>query len=61
MREIIFRDGKIQKGHRVKIPKAIIDTLELKSGEKIVIKFDAEKRRIIVEEDKKENKNKKRK
>jgi len=61
MVEIIFKGAKVQTGDRVKIPKAIIDTLELRAGEKIVIRFDAEKRRIIVEEDQKEGKNKKRK
>jgi len=50
MVEIIFKGGKIQTGDRVKIPKAVMDTLDLKSGEKIIIKFDAEKRRIIIEE-----------
>jgi bifunctional DNA-binding transcriptional regulator/antitoxin component of YhaV-PrlF toxin-antitoxin module len=53
MVEVLFKDAKIQTGDRVKIPKAVIDTLGLKSGEKIIIKFDAEKRRIIIEEDKK--------
>ena len=36
MVSIIFKGGIIQKGDRVKIPKAIIDTLELKAGDKIV-------------------------
>ncbi len=52
MVEIRFRDNKIQKGHRIKIPKAIIDTLELKEGTKIEIKFDPIKKRLIVEEQK---------
>jgi len=51
MAEIIFKDGKIQKGFRVKIPKAIIDTLDLKEGEKMVVKFDVNKRKIIIEEE----------
>ena len=50
MVSIIFKGGIIQKGDRVKIPKAIIDTLELKAGDKIEIRFDAEKRLILVEE-----------
>jgi len=49
MKEIIFKDGKIQKGHRVKIPKAIIDTLELKEGQKILIKFDVTKKNLTLE------------
>lgn len=49
MSEIIFRDNKIQKGYRVKIPKAIIDTLDLKEGENVVVKFDVNKKRMIVE------------
>jgi len=51
--EIIFNDNSIQTGYRVKIPKAIIDTLELKEGEKIRIKFDSDKKRIIIEGDRK--------
>lgn len=50
MVEIKFRDNKIQKGHRIKIPKAIIDTLDLKEGTKIQIIFDPVKKRLIVEE-----------
>lgn len=53
MAETIFKDGKIQTGYRIKIPKAIIDTLNIKIGTKIMIRFDAEKRLIIVEEEKK--------
>jgi len=55
MVEIIFRGGKIQTGFRIKIPKAIIDTLELEESQKIVLKFDAEKRIMIVEEEKSKN------
>jgi bifunctional DNA-binding transcriptional regulator/antitoxin component of YhaV-PrlF toxin-antitoxin module len=51
MKEIIFKDGKIQTGHRVKIPKAIIDTLDLKEGQKIIIKFDVNKKHLILEVD----------
>jgi|TARA_B100001971_G_C18207892_1_gene548765 bifunctional DNA-binding transcriptional regulator/antitoxin component of YhaV-PrlF toxin-antitoxin module len=49
MTEIIFKDNHIQTGHRIKIPKAIIDTLDLKKGQKIEIRFDANKKKIIVE------------
>jgi len=57
MVEIIFKDNKIQKGFRVKIPKAIVDTLNLKEGEKVVVKFDAVKKKLLVEvEDKKRSK-----
>ena len=51
MAEIIFKDNKIQTGHRIKIPKAIIDTLNLKEGQKIKILFDAIKERMIIEVD----------
>lgn len=51
MVEITFKDNKIQTGHRIKIPKAIVDTLDLKEGAKIVIKFDPVKKRLIVEEE----------
>ena len=54
MVEIIFKGGKIQTGERVKLPRAILDTLNIKSGEKIIIKFNAEKREIIIKEDKKQ-------
>lgn len=49
MKEIIFKDGKIQTGHRIKIPKAIIDTLNLKEGQKVIIKFDVTKKHLILE------------
>jgi bifunctional DNA-binding transcriptional regulator/antitoxin component of YhaV-PrlF toxin-antitoxin module len=49
MKEIIFKDSKIQKGHRIKIPKPIIDTLNLKEGQKIIIRFDISKKRLILE------------
>ena len=52
MKEIIFKDNKIQKGHRIKIPKAVVDTLDLKEGTKIVLKFDLSNKRIIMEEEK---------
>ena len=52
MAEIIFKDSCIQKGYRIKIPKAIVDTLSLKEGKKIIIKFDAEKKHIKIEEEK---------
>ena len=49
MTEIIFKDNKIQKGYRVKIPKAIIDTLNLKEGQDVVIKFDVTKKKLLLE------------
>lgn len=49
MKEMIFKDSKVQKGHRVKIPKAIIDTLDLKEGKDIEIKFDLSKNRITID------------
>ena len=49
MTEIIFKGGKIQTGYRIKIPKAIIDTLNLKESQKIVLKFDVDKKVIITE------------
>ena len=49
MAEIIFKDNSIQTGHRIKIPKAIIDTLDLKVKQKIEIKFDVDKKRMVVE------------
>jgi len=53
MSEVIFKDNCVQTGFRIKIPKAIIDTLELKKGQKIKIRFDSEKRILIIEEDEK--------
>jgi bifunctional DNA-binding transcriptional regulator/antitoxin component of YhaV-PrlF toxin-antitoxin module len=52
MVEIVFKDNKIQTGYRIKIPKAIVDTLELKEGEKVLIKFDVSKKKIVVETEK---------
>lgn len=51
--EVIFKDNSIQTGFRIKIPKAIIDTLNLKKGQKIIIKFDADTKKIFIEGDKK--------
>ena len=51
MAETIFKDNSIQTGHRIKIPKAIIDTLDLKEGQKIKIRFDASKKKFVVEVD----------
>jgi bifunctional DNA-binding transcriptional regulator/antitoxin component of YhaV-PrlF toxin-antitoxin module len=51
MTEIIFKDNSIQSGYRIKIPKPIVDTLNLKQGQKIKLRFDADKKLIIVEED----------
>jgi len=50
MAEVLFKDGKIQTGDRVKIPKAIMDTLNLSAGNKILIKFDPDLKIIIIEE-----------
>ena len=49
MAETIFRDNSIQTGHRIKIPKAIVDTLDLKVRQKIVIRFDAETGKMVME------------
>ncbi len=49
MKEMIFKDGKIQKGYRVKIPKAIVDTLELEEGQEVVIKFDLSKNKLTLD------------
>ncbi|MBS3087149.1 hypothetical protein J4226_00995 [Candidatus Pacearchaeota archaeon] len=49
MAETIFRDNSIQTGHRIKIPKAVVDTLDLKVGQKIEIRFDAAKGTMVVE------------
>lgn len=51
MAEIIFRDGIIQKGERIKIPKAVIDTLNLKEGQEILIKYDSEGKKLVIEFD----------
>ena len=49
MVDIIFKDNKIQTGYRVKIPKAIIDTLGLKEGQDVVILFDPVKKKMVLE------------
>jgi len=52
MKEILFKDGKVQKGHRIKIPKALIDTLDIREGEKVLIRFDVSSKKMIVEVEK---------
>ena len=54
MTEIIFKDNSIQTGHRIKIPKAIVDTLDLKVKQKIKIRFDVNKKKMVVEVDENE-------
>ena len=49
MTEIIFKDNKIQTGYRIKIPKAIIDTLSLKEGQDVVILYNPIKKKITLE------------
>ena len=49
MAETIFKDNSIQTGHRIKIPKAIVDTLDLKVKQKIKIRFNVNKGSMIVE------------
>jgi bifunctional DNA-binding transcriptional regulator/antitoxin component of YhaV-PrlF toxin-antitoxin module len=51
MAEIIFKDNTIQTGFRIKIPKPIIDTLNLKIGKKIIMKFDVNTKVITIKED----------
>ena len=51
MVEIIFKDNSIQTGHRIKIPKVIVDTLDLKVKQKIKIRFDVNKKTMVVEVD----------
>jgi len=55
MVEVVFKGGKIQTGDRVKIPKAIMDTLKINNGKRVIIKFDPGIRKIIIQEEKKEN------
>jgi len=59
MAEIIFKDNCVQTGYRIKVPKAIVDTLNLKIKQKIKIRFDADKKIIIIEEDSSPGKEKK--
>ncbi|MFA4960841.1 MAG: hypothetical protein WC548_04220 [Candidatus Pacearchaeota archaeon] len=49
MNEVIFKGVGIQKGHRIKIPKAIVDTMDLKEGQGIKIKFDVKTKKMIIE------------
>lgn len=49
MTKIIFKDNSIQTGYRIKIPKVIVDTLNLKVKQKIEIHFDANKKKMIIE------------
>ncbi len=54
MKEVIFDGSKIQVGYRIKIPKPIIDTLNLKKGQNISIRFNLNKREIVIKEIKKD-------
>ncbi len=56
MGEVFFEGSKIQVGDRIKIPKAIVDTMKLKKGQKISIRFNPDKGEIIIKEDKKKKK-----
>ncbi len=60
MVDIIFKDNRIQTGYRIKIPKVVIDTLEWEEGQRIKIRFDVDKRVLIVEEDENKKRGKKR-
>ena len=51
MAEIIFKDNKIQKGYRIKIPKAVVDTLELTEGQGVVINFDVDEKTLIIKQE----------
>jgi bifunctional DNA-binding transcriptional regulator/antitoxin component of YhaV-PrlF toxin-antitoxin module len=51
MVEIIFKGGIVQTGDRIKIPKPIIDTLDIKPGQKIILYFDPEKKEIRIKEE----------
>ena len=52
MGKVLFKNGKVQIGDRIKIPKAIVDTLDLEAGQKIIIKFDPDKRTLLIQEEK---------
>ena len=52
MPEIIFKGARIQKGYRIKIPKPIIDTLNLKEKQKVIIKFNPITKEIKIKEEK---------
>jgi bifunctional DNA-binding transcriptional regulator/antitoxin component of YhaV-PrlF toxin-antitoxin module len=49
MGEIIFEGGKIQVGDRIKIPKPIVDTLRLKKGQRVSIRFNPDKKEMILD------------
>ncbi len=56
MAEIVFKGGILQTGDRVKIPKPIIDTLDLKPGNRLVLYFGPEKKLILIKQEEKEEK-----
>jgi hypothetical protein len=58
MADIIFKNKSVQVGHRVKIPQAIVDTLDLKVKQKLKISFDVETKKIVVEVEENEEKKK---
>ncbi|MEM0465950.1 MAG: hypothetical protein QXW97_04610 [Candidatus Pacearchaeota archaeon] len=58
MSEVIFKGGIIQTGDRIKIPKPIMDTLNIKPGQRIILYFNAEKKQMIIKIEEKEIKRK---
>lgn len=48
MKEIIFKDNILQKENRIKIPNAIVDSLDLKEGQPITIILDTEEECIKI-------------
>jgi hypothetical protein len=40
MKEIIFDDNILQKENRIKIPNAVVDSLQLKEGDPVTIILD---------------------
>jgi antitoxin component of MazEF toxin-antitoxin module len=57
MKEIIFDDNILQKENRIKIPNAVIDSLQLKEGDPVTIILDVQEECIKIRP-KKSNKKK---
>lgn len=48
MKEIIFNDKVLQKENRVKIPSPIVDSLNIKEGDSLIIILDMEEECIKI-------------
>ena len=49
MKELKINDNIIQTGYRMKIPKIIINNTNIKIGQKLNMRYDVNKKSLIIE------------